>query len=154
MLKDLFGKLRGDRPVEIPGLEIVGLMREGSMSRIFRGRELETGRAVAVKVQKTESRKTIEKIEGRYRDFTEGQITASFDHANIVKCFAHGEIDSNAYLVLEYLDGMTLTTLMQTGSQFLIGRRVALMQLSAAGLAHVHAPMCTSTDTRIATSIQ
>jgi eukaryotic-like serine/threonine-protein kinase len=139
MLKELFSKFRGSRPMELPGYAIGGVIREGSMSIIYRAVEEETGATVALKVQKSEARKAIEKMESRYRDFTEGQITEAFDHPNIIKCFDHGDLPCGPYLLLEYLEGQTLATLSQTDSSRLQGQRIAFILQAASAMAHVHA---------------
>ena len=85
MLKELFHRLRGPQTVELPGYAASGVIREGSMSIIFKAKERTGGRVVVVKVLKPGAKKTVEKLEALYRDLTEGQITASLDHPNVVK---------------------------------------------------------------------
>jgi serine/threonine protein kinase len=138
MLKGFFDRLRGSKAVELPGYTPLGVIREGSMSVIFRAKERQTGRTVAVKVYKPGARKAIEKIETLYRDLTEGQVTAAFDHPNIVTCLAHGDLAGAPYVVLEYLEGMTLSSLMVADSRRLEGRRLSFVRDGAAALAHVH----------------
>lgn len=139
MLKWLLQKVRGAQPAELPGYAAQGVIREGSMSVIFKAREHETGRMVAVKVHKPGVKRTIDKRESRFRDFTEGQITASFDHVNVIKCLDHGDLGGRPYLVLEYLEGMTLANLTGGSSKRLAGQRLACIRQAAAALAHVHA---------------
>jgi len=139
VLRRLLQRLRGGQSVELPGYTALGVIRRGSMSVIFRGRDRKTDRIVAVKIHKPEARKAVERLESRYRDFTEGQITAAFDHPNIVKCFGCGDLGGNHYLVLEYLEGVPLASLMAGKSKRLQGARLRLLHQSAAALAHVHA---------------
>jgi len=138
VLKRLLKKLRGSQPDELPGYTPMGVVREGSMSTIVKARDQETGRVVAVKVHKPEARKAVEKLESQYRDFTEGQITAAFDHPNVVKCYDHGKLGDVPYLVLEYLEGVTLGSLMAGDSQRLEGQRLSFVRQAAAALEHVH----------------
>ncbi len=138
MLKKLFRRIKKSQPRELPGYAAMGILRQGSMAVIFKARDRETGRIVAVKVLKPEARKTIEKVESLYRDFTEGQVTAAFDHPNVVKCFDHGQLGTTPYLVLEYLEGVTLASLMGGDSKRLDGQRLSFLHQAAAGLAHVH----------------
>ena len=138
MFKQFLSKLRGPRQIEVPGYALSGLIREGSMSRIYKAAEAQTGRTVVVKILKPEARKAIEKLESRYRDFTEGQITAALQHPNIVACLDHGVVGDEPYLVLEYLQGVTLCVLKQADSSMLQGQRLECILQAAAGLAHVH----------------
>jgi serine/threonine protein kinase len=138
VLKRILRKLRGAQPNELPGYTPMGVVREGSMSTIFKARDQATGRIVAVKVHKPEARKAVDKLESQYRDFTEGQITAAFDHPNVVKCYDHGKLGDTPYLVLEYLEGVMLAGLMTGGSKRLQGHRVSFVRQAAAALEHVH----------------
>ena len=139
MLKRFFRRLRGGQPNELPGYTPMGVVREGSMSTIIKAKDQKTGQVVVVKVHKPEARKAVEKLESRHRDFTEGQITAAFDHPNVVKCYDHGKLGETPYLVLEYLEGVTLANLMGGDSKRLQGHRLSLVRQAAAALEHVHA---------------
>jgi len=108
------------------------------MSTIFKAIHQETGRIVAVKVHKPEARQNVERLESHFRDVTEGEITASFDHPNVVTCLEHGKLGSTPYLVLEYLQGMTLASLLGGDSKRLEGKRLAVIRQAAEALAHVH----------------
>lgn len=130
--------LGGGSKATLPGYTALGVIREGSMSRIFKAKHNETGRIVAVKVHKPEASKAVEKLETKFRDFTEGEITASFDHPNVITCIAHGKLGNTPYLVLEYLEGMMLATLMGGDSKRLDGKRMLYIRQAAAALEHVH----------------
>jgi len=138
VLKRLLRRLRGSQPNELPGYTPMGVVREGSMSTIIKAKDQKTGQIVAVKVHNPESRKAVDKLEAQFRDFTEGQITAAFDHPNVVKCYDHGKLGDTPYLVLEYLEGVTLGNLMTGDSTRLEGHRLSLVRQAAAGLEHVH----------------
>jgi len=134
-------KLRGVSHAEVPGYHILGVLREGSMSVILKAQREETGDIVALKIPKASARRTIIRLESRHRDFNEGEITQAFDHPNVIKCFEHVEAGGAGgpdYLVLEYLDGMTLLTLMETDSRRLTGHRLSFLCQAACGLDHVH----------------
>ncbi len=138
MLERFLQKFRKGKAKQLPGYTALGVIRQGSMSTIFKAKHQTTGQAVVVKVHKPEAKKSMEKLESQYRDLTEGEITASFDHPNVVKCFSHGMLGDAPFLVLEYLEGMTLASLMGGGSQRLAGKRLSLVRQAAEGLAHVH----------------
>lgn len=138
MLRRLMDKLRGVSHAEVPGYIILGVLREGSMSVILKAQNEETGDIVALKIHKASARRTIARLESKHRDFNEGEITQAFDHPNVIKCFEHGEAGGSDYIVLEYLDGMTLSTLTETDSRRLVGHRLSFLCQAAGGLAHVH----------------
>jgi len=139
VLREFFRRLRGGRTVELGGYAALCVIRQGSMSTIFKGRDRKTRRLVAIKVHKPEARKAVERLESRHRDFTEGQIACAFDHPNVVKCLDYGKLAGNDYVVMEYLEGVTLLSLMTGKSQRLNGKRLSFLQQAASGLAHVHA---------------
>ena len=138
MLEKFFQRLRKGKSKELPGYTALGVIREGSMSRIFKARHQETGQVVAVKVHKPDARRAVAKLESEYRDFTEGEITASFEHPNIIRCFDHGKLGDTPYLVLEYLDGMTLASLIGGDSKRVAGKRMNYVRHAAQALEHVH----------------
>lgn len=138
MFKRLLEKFRGPQPVQLPGYTAMGILREGSMAVIFKARCQDSGRIVAVKIHKPAARKAMQKLETQFRDFTEGEIAAAFDHANIVKCFGHGDLGGTPYLVMEYLEGMTLASLLSGDARKMDGRRLSFVRQTAAALAHIH----------------
>jgi len=140
VLRWILQKLRGEsQATRLPGYTPLGTIREGSMSIIFRAKHRQTGRIVAVKVLKPAARKAVAKLESRYRNLTEGQMTALFDHPNVIKCLDHGDLAGAPYLVLEYLEGITLSGLMAGDSKRLEGQRLAYLRQGAAALVHIHA---------------
>ena len=138
MLRRLLQKFRGAQLTELPGYDALGKIREGSMAVLFKAADQDTGRIVAVKIHKPEAKRPIEKLEALYRDFNEGQITAAFDHPNIVKCFEHGDLGGAHFLVLEYLEGTTLASLLSGDSKRLNGHRLSYLCQMASAMAHVH----------------
>ncbi|MBL7140782.1 MAG: serine/threonine protein kinase [Planctomycetes bacterium] len=138
MLDKLFQKFRKDKPTALPGYTALGVIHQGSMSTIFKARHQDTGRIVAVKVHKPEARRNVERLEAHFRDFTEGEITAAFDHPNVVKCLEHGNLGPTPYLVLEYVEGMTLVGLLGGDGKRLDGKRMAVIRHAAEALSHVH----------------
>jgi serine/threonine protein kinase len=140
VLKRFIDKLRGaPAAIELPGFTPVGIIRQGSMAVIFKATDRATGKVVAIKLHKPEAKKAMEKMESRFRNLTEGEIAMAFDHPNVIKCFSHGDLGGTPYLVMEYLEGMTLAGLTAGDSSKLTGRRIALVRQAALGLAHIHA---------------
>ena len=146
VIRRFLQRFRGGPPTALPGYTTLGKVREGSMSYLFKARDDDTGQVVAVKVQKPEARKPVDKLEAIYGDFTEGQITAAFDHSNVVKCFDHGDLGGSHFLVLEYLEGVTFASLMGGDAKRLDGRRIPMLLQAAQGLAHVHSRRFTHND--------
>jgi|WetSurMetagenome_2_1015567.scaffolds.fasta_scaffold02561_7 eukaryotic-like serine/threonine-protein kinase len=138
MLRQFLTKLRGSRQATVPGYVLADLIRDSSMSMIYKATEEQSGRVVAIKFPKSDARKALEKVESRYRDFSEGQITSAVQHPNVVACLDHGRIGEESYLVMEFLEGTTLGVLRQRQSNTPVMRSMEILLRGAEALAHVH----------------
>jgi serine/threonine protein kinase len=118
------------------------LLREaisGTMSKFYMARDRATGEIVGLKIldpQKTAA------FEERFKGLnkpTEGQIAVLFDHPNIVRTFEHGiTTDGCQYLVMEYLEGSGMNSLLVGKDPRLDGRRVKFIRQVAEALDMVH----------------
>lgn len=84
-------------------LELIGV---GGMADIYRANDLEENRIVAVKILKTEFAGSDEFLR-RFRN--ESKAIALLSHQNIVKIYDVGFTDKVQFIVMEYVDGVTLT---------------------------------------------
>src|SRR5215471_6793577 len=88
--------------------EMLSQAGAGGMSSVFRARDLQTSRIVAVKVLK------LDRPFDLARFAREASTLASVHHPNVVDYVAHGEADGIHFLVQEWVDGITLGTQMTT----------------------------------------
>ena len=84
-------------------LELIGV---GGMADIYRARDIQEDRIVAVKILKTEFAGSDEFLR-RFRN--ESKAIALLSHPNIVKIYDVGFSDKVQFIVMEYVDGITLT---------------------------------------------
>ncbi|HAH45986.1 MAG TPA: serine/threonine protein kinase [Planctomycetaceae bacterium] len=98
--------------------ELIGRVGQGSMSKVWRARDLNSGRTVALKVlhkQKTEE------LEARFVGLNkpkEGDIAVQFQHPHIVKTFEHGlTSDGEQFLVMEFIEGYSLSFLVEAQNE-------------------------------------
>lgn len=84
-------------------LELIGV---GGMADIYKARDIEEDRIVAVKILKTEFAGSDEFLR-RFRN--ESKAIALLSHPNIVKIYDVGFTDKVQFIVMEYVDGITLT---------------------------------------------
>lgn len=84
-------------------LELIGV---GGMADIYKARDIEEDRIVAVKILKTEFAGSDEFLR-RFRN--ESKAIALLSHPNIVKIYDVGFTDKVQFIVMEYVDGVTLT---------------------------------------------
>ncbi len=84
-------------------LELIGV---GGMADIYRARDVQEDRIVAVKILKTEFAGSEEFLR-RFRN--ESKAIALLSHPKIVKIYDVGFTDKVQFIVMEYVDGITLT---------------------------------------------
>jgi hypothetical protein len=88
-----------------PHLEIQALIGSGGMGAVYRARQPELDRIVAVKIlpQVTENAEAYEQ-----RFLREARALARLNHPNIITVFDFGKTEGLYYFIMEYVDGVTL----------------------------------------------
>lgn len=126
----LVGKVLNDR-YEI--LEVVG---SGGMATVYKAECKLLNRYVAVKVLKDSLRYDLD-LKEKFNK--EAQAAAKLSHNNIVSIFDVGEIDGLNYIVMEYIDGITLKEYISQNKpiHWKVARNIAI-QIGMA-LEHAHA---------------
>jgi serine/threonine protein kinase len=119
--------------------ELLGRTGQGSMSKVWRARDRQSGRTVCLKVlDKIKTAKFEARFPGLNRP-SEGVICMGMRHKNIVQTFEHGmTTKKEPYLVMELVDGMGLNFLIETRSSQLEGHRIDILTQLADGLEFIH----------------
>jgi eukaryotic-like serine/threonine-protein kinase len=119
--------------------EILREAVSGTMSNFNMARDRETGKIVGLKV--LDKAKT-DALEARFKGLkkpTEGEIASTFKHPRIVETFYHGmTTNDEQFVVMEFLDGPGLNSLLIGRSKLLDGNRLALARQAAEALEAVH----------------
>lgn len=113
----------------------------GAMGVVYRAEDPDIHRTVAVKVLHTNNGLTPQQIDlARARFRRESRSAASIDHPNIIHVFDVGEDyeSREMYIVMEFVSGPTLETILHEGTIDL-GRAAALIGQIASGLDAAHA---------------
>jgi predicted Ser/Thr protein kinase len=97
----------------IPGIEMIELIGSGGMGSVYRGRQTDLNREVAVKVLPDSLSQDPLFLE-RFR--REAQALAKLDHPNIVRVFGSGVHDGIGYIVMEFVAGTTLREAMRSSA--------------------------------------
>src|SRR3954451_2246148 len=128
------GRLLGNR------YELLLVLASGGMGRVWRARDTLLERPVAVKVLRSEFTGDAT-FRARFR--AEAQHTASLHHQNIASVFDYGELEEDgeqlAYLVMELVEGETLTALLEREGRLDAGRTLDLLRQTSAALGAAHA---------------
>ena len=88
--------------------ELEELSGSGGMSRVYRARDRQLGRKVAIKILHERYADNPEYVE-RFR--REARAVARLSHPNIVTVIDRGEADGSQYIVFEHVDGEDLKQL-------------------------------------------
>jgi serine/threonine protein kinase len=119
---------------------LVSEMARGSMSRVYRAIDNETGRTVCLKIQQPEknqaatARASVEQLRP-----PEGEIAIQLVHPHVVRTIEYGNsTQGEHYLMMEYIDGVSFQYVRETRSAR-TAQRVELLAQAAEGLAAVHA---------------
>lgn len=123
-------------PPDIEGIEIIELLGKGGMSLVYKARQTQLDRIVAIKILLPDSALEPESIK-RFQN--EARLTGSLNHANIVKTISFGiSREGKPYLVMEYLQGVSLADEFKKGTPLTPKkfRDVFLPALSALACAH------------------
>lgn len=135
-LKSLFGPRRLDVGSRF------ALLREaisGTMSNFYMARDLKTGKIVGLKI--LDPKKT-EAFESRFKGLnkpSEGEIGMMLDHPRIVRTLEYGlTTDGAPYVVMEFIDGPGMNSLLIARDPWLDGRRVRFIRQAAEAVAAVH----------------
>ncbi len=103
-------------PAEIaslfPQLEILECLGRGGMGVVYKARQPRLNRLVALKILARDKEQDAQFAE---RFSREAQALARLNHPNIVTVHDFGEAGGHCYLVMEFVDGLNLRQLLQTG---------------------------------------
>lgn len=118
------------------GHEIIALLGEGGMGKVYRARDGKLNREVAIKV----IREDVASDHDRLARFTrEAQVLASLNHPNIAQVHGFEDSDGNAAIVLELVEGPTLADRLLAGRLPLAEAIAIARQLAdALDAAHEH----------------
>jgi len=95
-----------------PQLEILECLGRGGMGAVYKARQPRLDRFVALKILAPEKQNDLQFAERFER---EARALARLNHPNIVTVFDFGEVQGQFYLLMEFVDGLTLRQLLQTG---------------------------------------
>jgi serine/threonine protein kinase len=139
-LKGMFGSSSGLPVINVnKRFELIGRTGQGSMSKVWRARDRESGRTVCLKVLDREKTAAFEKRFAGLKKPSEGEISMLLKHRNIVQTFEHGlTTDKEPYLLMELVDGVGLNFLIETKNKQLEGNRINYLAQYANGIEFMH----------------
>jgi serine/threonine protein phosphatase PrpC len=114
--------------------EIEGVISRSGMASIYKAKDRQTGETVAVKIPYMQ----LESDPGAFSRFQrEAEIGELLHHPNILR-FIKVPNKSRQYIVMEYLEGKTLSTVLQEMKPLSIPDAVQIASYVCGALAHMH----------------
>lgn len=124
--KDILASL-GDRYVDIKYLS------SGANGAVFRAHDQDLDKQVAIKVLKSSTDRDLISFQ------KEARAAAQLEHKNLVSILNFGiTTNNNAYIILDFIDGLSLERLIANNGRLSIELSLELLQQIAQGLAHAH----------------
>lgn len=123
------GKFVADR------YEILAKVGAGGMSDVYKAKDHVLGRFVAIKVLKQEFAEDVNFVT-KFR--TEAQSAAGLEHPNIVNIYDVGSEDGIHFIVMEYVEGITLKTYIEKKQQLSYKEAISIAIQVGRGIEAAH----------------
>src|SRR5262245_967748 len=126
--KRMFGP-RGPRVDLEKRFHMIVRVGQGSMSKLWKARDLMSGRTVALKVlDMVQINRQVERMKRAYAGAVpppEGELAVKLRHTNVVHTYDHGiSTKEEQFLVMEFIEGVGLNFLIETHSPQIEGKRI------------------------------
>jgi serine/threonine protein kinase len=115
--------------------QLLEQLGSGGMSNVFRARDLMLERSVAIKVLHEEYSND-SSFQQRFRQ--EARAAANLSHPNIVTVHDFGLDHGQLFIVMEYIPGKDLKTLLRQRGRFPVEEAIPLMVQACAGIGYAH----------------
>ena len=115
--------------------EILDKIGTGGMSDVYKAKDHILGREVAVKVLKQEFAEDVSFVT-KFR--SEAQSAAGLEHANIVNIYDVGSENGMYYIVMEYVEGITLKTYIEKKGQLNFKEAISIAIQVGRGIEAAH----------------
>ena len=115
--------------------EIIRSIGEGGMANVYLGYDEILDRNVAIKILRGDLVGD-EKFVRRFQ--REALSASSLSHPNIVEMYDVGEDDGMYYIVMEYIEGITLKQLLKKRGKLTLSEAIDIMLQLTDGMAHAH----------------
>jgi serine/threonine protein kinase len=117
----------------LPGYEILGELGRGGMGVVYKARQIQLDRVVALKVIRGEHLGNPEAVRRFCREM---QVAARLAHPNLVTVFDAGQAGDIPFFTMEYLEGTDLARLVREHGPLEVARACDCVRQAALGLQH------------------
>ncbi|RME77378.1 MAG: serine/threonine protein kinase, partial [Planctomycetota bacterium] len=120
---------------KIDNYEILSSLGKGGMGEVYLAKDLVLGRKVAIKFLSPQLSQKKELLE---RFLTEARASARMDHPNIVSIYTAGQTSYGPYMIMQYVPGKDLRSLLKEQQRFHPKLAVYIALQVAAALNYAH----------------
>lgn len=125
---------------------ILDMLGSGGMGQVYLAEHTSMKRRVALKVLPIFAADSNEDRVARERFLREARVAATLDHPNIVRVFDLCEEGRLMYLVMEYVDGISLQSMVAKNGPLPLNHAAHYARQVAFGLQHAHEMGCVHRD--------
>ena len=124
-------------PDKVGKYEVRGLVGRGAMGVVYSAVDPALGRPVAIKTMSIAE--STHEAEMRLRFLHEAQAAGQLQHPNIITVHELFEEGGTAYLVMELLEGASLSSILSRKKKLTLGQKLSIVDQIASGLSEAHA---------------
>jgi serine/threonine protein kinase len=122
----------------IGNYRITAALAEGGMGQVYRARHQDLPREVVVKTIRLASFQAKDQEHLKARFLREAYIQSQLDHGNVVRVYEFIRTEENFYLVMEFIDGMSLSDLIRRRGAIDPQHVIPLLRQALEGLSYAH----------------
>ncbi len=122
-------------PAGIPGYQILDILGRGGMGVVYRARQVNLDRVVALKVLEIKPDSDQDSLK---RIQLEARVMAKLAHPHIVTVYDAGQVGNHFYFAMEYVPGIDLHRLIEQSGPLPVAQASEYMRQAALGLQHAH----------------
>src|SRR5215469_13288091 len=122
-------------PAKIGKYDVLGVIGRGGMGVVYQAKDPHLDRRVAIKMITGAFSENPDMLK---RFFREAQSLGSLQHPNIVTVFDLGDFGGNPYMVMEFMEGEGLDSLLAGRRQLSILEKTNIIIMVCNGLSYAH----------------
>jgi eukaryotic-like serine/threonine-protein kinase len=122
-------------PSKIGKYDVIDIIGRGGMGVVYQAKDPYLDRLVAIKMMNVDVHENTDFLERFYR---EAKSTASLRHPNIVTVYDLGEYQNRPFLVMEYLEGHSLESLLRAHRPMTVLEKISIIVEVCQGLGYAH----------------
>ena len=127
-------------PRTIGKYEIIGTLGRGSMGMVYKAKDPEIGRTVAIKVLRRIAATSALSAEAALERFKiEARSSGNLRHPHIITVFDVNSLDDSPYLVMDFIEGEGLDQLLERSTKLESEQALNFLGQIASGLDYAHA---------------